>query len=502
MARKEACMANQRPWTHQMEILFTPAEQALLTPYLNDVRARIDLRQKYVDQLMEDHVLALKWCVEHGRTLPEAIKCLDPAQLGDFYLRERTAWYPLDTAAKVYPLSMGLKRMMMFRMSVYLKKPVEPVMMQMALNYTIRRFPYFATTIKCGFFWHYIDSAMRRFALKPETKPPCAPIRVNAISSPTFRVVWYGCRLSVEFFHVLTDGTGAAIFLRTLLREYLLLLGCDIPVGEGVFDLADTPDPREWADDFNLADQSASPEGFGDKSALQMRGLAAMEQPSRVLHYNLSVDALRRKAREKNVTITVLLLGCLMLALKDAAETHGGKRKLQIQLPVNMRKFYPSKTLRNFSMYCSIRLHPVEITGLDAILPKLSAQVCMNTGKESLDRTMTLSRKLVRYLRFIPLIVKRPIAYLIYGRLSDGVFTTTFSNLGAIALPVEMQPFVEKFDFVLGPPIRNRAVCSLCSYGDRAVLTVVKNTTLPVFENALYGYLYRLGLEPYVEGTA
>ena len=69
-------------------------------------------------------------------------------------------------------------------------------------------------------------------------------------------------------------------------------------------------------------------------------------------------------------------------------------------------------------------------------------------------------------------------------------------------LPAEMRPFVEKFDFVLGPPIRNRANCSLCSYGDRAVFTIVKTTALPVFENALYAQLMRLGLEPYVEGTS
>ena len=495
-------MATVRPWTHLAQKLFTPAEQALVIPYLNDVRARMDLQMRFVDQLMDDHVQALRWYLDHGLTLADALKRLDPARLGDFYLRERTEWYPLDTAAKVYPLSMGLKRMMMFRMSFYLKKPVEPVILQMALNYTIRRFPYFATTIKCGLFWHYIDSAMRRYAARPETKAPCAPMRLNAITSPTFRVVWFGSRVSVEFFHVLTDGTGAAIFLRTLLREYLRLLGHDVPLGEGVFSTEEPPDPREWADDFPLADKHPSPEGFGDKTALQMRGMIALEQPCRVLHFNLSVEALRRKAKEKTVTITVLLLACLMLALRDSAEPHGGKRKLQVQMPVNMRKFYPSKTLRNFSMYCSIRLHPTEITGLDAILPKLTAQMNESTSKESLDRTMTLSRKLVRYLRFIPLIVKRPIAYLLYGRLSDGVFTTTFSNLGAITLPREMQPFVEKFDFVLGPPIRNRAVCSLCSYGDRAVLTVVKITTLPVFEDSLYNALNALGLAPYVEGTA
>ena len=52
------------------------------------------------------HVLALRWYVDHGQPLPDAMRRLNPSQLGDFYLKERTAWYPLDTAAKVYPLSM------------------------------------------------------------------------------------------------------------------------------------------------------------------------------------------------------------------------------------------------------------------------------------------------------------------------------------------------------------------------------------------------------------
>ncbi|MEG2207449.1 MAG: hypothetical protein RR065_05035, partial [Clostridia bacterium] len=60
---------------------------------------------------------------------------------------------------------------------------------------------------------------------------------------------------------------------------------------------------------------------------------------------------------------------------------------------------------------------------------------------------------------------------------------------------------IDKLDFVLGPPIQNRACCSLCSFGDHAVFTVVKNTTLPLFEDALYRHLMENGLEPYMEGT-
>ncbi|MDD3213415.1 MAG: hypothetical protein PHY64_07065 [Eubacteriales bacterium] len=495
-------MATLRPWMRKAQALFTPAEQALLVPYLNDVRARIDLHPRFIEPLMDDHVRALRWYADHGLPLAEAMKRLDPANLGDFYLRERTAWYPLDVAAKVYPLSMGLKRMMMFRLSFYLTSAVEPEILQMALTYTIRRFPYFATTIKCGFFWHYIDSAMRRFAIRPETKPPCSPIRLNAISSPTFRVVWFHNRVSVEFFHVLTDGSGAMVFLRTLLTEYLHLLGVDAPPAPGIFPIDETPDPGEWADHFAQVEESPSLKGFADKRAVQLRGMRALAQPARVLHFNLPVSELKRVAAAKNASVTALLLGCMMLAMKTAAERHGGGRKIQVQLPVNLRKFFDTKTLRNFSMFCSIRLHPSEIATLEEILPKLSEQIRQNADRESLVRTITLSRKLVRLLRFVPLIVKRPIAYLIYGHLSDNVFTTTFSNLGVITLPEEFGDYVEKFDFVLGPSVKNRAVCSLCSYDDRAVLTIIKMTAFPEFENALFDQLASIGLEPYVEGTA
>ena len=485
----------------RIESYFTPEEKVSVDAFLEEVRTRLSLSRKHTALMLEDHVEALRFYRQQGLRLEEGMSRLDPAQLSDFYQAERTDWYPLDHAAKIYPLSMSLKRMMVFRISGYLKDPVVPEILQMALTYTIKRFPYFATTLKSGFFWHYLDSTMRRYGVKPETKLPCAVMRVNAGASPALRVVYYHNRVSVEFFHILTDGTGASIFLRTLLREYLRLLGHHIPATDGVFDAAEPSEPQEWRDDFTIADRSRKAKGFMDKRALQLRGAIAFEQPSRVLHFNLSVEALRKKAKEKGITITGLLMGYLMLACKEAAGPAGKKQKIQIQMPVNMRKFYPSNTMRNLYMYCSISMHPDSITTLDSILPEICRQMREGSRKENLDQTMHLSRRLVKLLRFVPLIIKRPIAYLIYGSLGDAVFTTTLSNIGSIPLPREMSPFVEKFDFVLGAPITNRACCAACSYGDRLVLTGTKNTANHCFENALNRLLTEAELKPYVEGS-
>ena len=485
-----------------MAQFFPHAEQAEVQAFLADVRARLNLNRKYTLLLLEDHMNALRHYRLRGVPLREAIERLDPAQLGVFYLAERTDWYPLDHAAKIYPLSMGHKRMPVFRMSGYLHEPVVPEILQMALTYTIKRFPYFATTIKSGFFWHYLDSAMRRFAAKPENKLPCSVMRVNARESPAFRVIYYQNRVSVEFFHILADGAGGSIFLRTLLREYFRLLGKDIPAAHGVFDASEPPEPKEWRDDFVITGRGRGAHGFVDKRAVQLRGRLPFEQPNRILHFNLSVAAVVAKAREKGVTITALLLGYLMLTCKEASAPTWGKQKIQIQMPVNMRKYYPSETLRNFSMYCSIRMHPSEITTMEAILPSIIEQMKVGGSKERLDETMYLSRRLVKILRFVPLIIKRSIVYLIYGMFSDSVFTTTLTNLGPMQVPPEMAPLIEKFDAILGPPITNRASCALCSFGDRAVLTVTKNTPLTLFEDTLYRLLREDGLTPIMEGSS
>lgn len=483
------------------EKLFPPGQQTAVDEYLTIVRHRLSLSRRHTRQLLEDHTAALRCLCDRGLSLEAAMETLRPDRLGSFYQKERTDWYPLDHAAKIYPLSMSTKRMMVFRLSCYLKEPVIPQLLQMALTYTMPRFPVFASSIKCGFFWHYLDSTMRRWAVRPETELPCAVMKVGAVRSPSLRVVYFRNRISVEFFHILTDGTGGMVFLRTLVKTYLELLGAEIPDFEGAFSLAEKPDPDEWKDAFPITGEGEKG-SFSDKPALQLRGMLPLEQPNRVLHYHLDTDALLQTSRALGGTATGLLLGVILQACRDAARFSARTRKkLQIQLPVNMRKFYPVKTLRNFSMYTSIRMHPAEVTTPAEMMPEVMRQIREGTAQEPLEATMRTSRHLVRWLRFVPLSIKRPIAYFIYGKLGDGVFTTTLSNLGPISLPAEMAPYVEKFDFVLGPPVENRAVCSVCSYGGITVLTVLKNTHLTTFEDALYKHLKAVGLEPYMEGS-
>lgn len=473
-------------------------EQRLLTEYFKRLEQYILLPKKEARLMHADFEKAVLYYSGTPLPLEQALARLDPSNLGGFYARPPILWYPLDDAAKIYPLSMNRNQMALFRISAYMNEDVLPEILQIALTFTIKRFPYFATTIKKGVFWHYIDSTKRRFSVEPETDIPCRPLNVSVSGSQTFRIVYYQNRISVEFFHILTDGTGGMIFLKTLIAEYLRLCGVSIPCTHGVLDINGTPNADESSNAFSAVPCEKS-SGFVDKPAVQMSGKLSHTKPCQILHFEMDSERLYTAAKQKNVSVTAFILALLFVAENTATDETEGC--VHIQVPVNMRKFYQSRTMRNFSLYCSIRIPVHHIGNADGLLPEITRQLSENASLEAMNGKMNAAVKLVHMLRLVPLFIKRPAARIVYGFLGDKVFSNTLSNLGVITLPEEMQPYVKNMDFVLGTGITNRAACSLITLGSTSTLSITKMTADPSFENKLYDLLKENGLTPVVKGS-
>lgn len=477
----------------------TETGQQALSNFFEAIDQRVALPYGESAELFGDFQRALLYYAAQGLCPEEALSRLDPARLGGFYVRPPLLWYPLDDAAKVYPLSMKHGQMTIFRLSVYLKQAVVPELLQMALTFTIKRFPSFATTVKKGLFWHYLDSAKRRFALEEEADMPCRPLKIARSGSPSFRVLHYENRISVEYFHVLTDGVGGMVFLKTLTAVYLGLLGAPEEGGCGILDIGGLTGAGETANEFYRASDIKGASGFMDKPAAQMSGRMSRKKPCRILHYKMDAGRLMERARSKNATVTAYLLSLLFIAGKYATEEPEGH--LSIQVPVNMRKYYPSDTLRNFSMYCGVKLALDEITCPEAILTDISRQLVQKSAKERMGEMMNSTRRLVRILRYVPLFIKAPAAKAAYGFIGDRPFTCTFSNLGIAAMPEGLTEYIDSMDFVLGVSETNRAACSMVTFGNTATLSISKMTADPSFEEKLYKLLTAEGLAPDMEGS-
>lgn len=473
--------------------------QAALDGFFQEVEGHILLPRGEKIKLRRDFENALLYYAQAGVPLEQALERLGAEHLGGFYARPPIQWYPLDDSAKIYPMAMEHGQMAVFRLSVYFRREVVPELLQMALTFTMKRFPGFATTLKVGFFWHYLDGSKRRYAVEPETGVPCRALPVERSGAPTFRVVYYGSRMSVEFFHILTDGNGALVFLKALTAEYLRLMGVEQTHGADIWNLEDTPEKSEVANEFRRNGKREGISGFVDKPAVQMSGKLTRIKPCRILHFKLDAARLQAAARAKNATVTTYLLALQLLACKNATEEVGGD--ISIRVPVNLRKFYPSDTVRNFSLFAGVRFPIDRITTLEALLPEIREQLRQKASRESMEEMIDSTARLVDLIRYIPLRVKAPVTKGIYGFLGDGIFSNTLSNLGVVRLPPEMEAQIECMDFVLGPSAINRASCGLVTFENTAMLSITKTTMDPSFEEKLYSLLCRDGLVPEVEGS-
>ena len=409
----------------------TYREQVAIRTFFKALKTHVRLPEPQTARFVADFEAGLRYYIDQGLSVEHALARLDPARLGDFYKDEPDHWYPLDAAAKLYPLSMSDQQMTVFRLSATLDAPVVPALLQLALTFTIQRFPMFAATIKRGFFWHYIDGTRRRYEVTPERRRPCTPMNVSSHGAQCFRVVYFEHRISVEYFHILTDGTGGMVFLKTLVAEYLRLLGIPVPATEGVRELTVPAPESEIENAFGRAEKTEASGGFAEGPALQYKGKLAHVRPYRVLHFAMSAARLKEIAAAYDVTVTVLMLTYLMLAGRDASEGDG---TLKIQVPVNLRPYYQPDTLRNFALYCAIRVKRSEISEFEPLLQNIKKQLAEGTQRDALTATMRSANRWVRILRFIPLVVKRPVARLVYDIWGDKAFSNTFSNLGVVRM--------------------------------------------------------------------
>ena len=323
-------------------------------------------------------------------------------------------------------------------------------------------------------------------------------INVSNIGKQSFKSLYYKNRISIECFHTLTDGTGATIFLSTLVATYLKLLKEIQGTNNYVLDINERPKEEEAKDEFKGKVSKIKSQSLIEKKALQIDGKKSSVRPCQILHFDIDLNDIKKLSKEKNATITELMLSILFLTISYSTSKKG---LIKIQVPVNMRKYYPSKTLRNFSLYVSINIPREDVKDLDSTLLEVQRQLREKNTKDNLDELLKYTDNLIKYLKFIPLFIKRPVAKLIYGYAGDKSQTTVLSNLGNIKLPKEIQKEVEKMDFVLGTAITNRASFSIITCNNILTLSISKLTTNTSVENSIYNILTQNNIKLKVYGS-
>lgn len=421
---------------------------------------------------------------------------------------DRLRWMPLDNAAKIYPAARNQNWSNVFRLSATLKEDVDTAVLQSALDVTVRRFPALATRLRRGVFWYYLQQLDKAPEIRQENSYPLEKMSSDETRQCAFRVIVYKKRIAVEFFHSLTDGNGALVFLKTLLAEYLQQKhGIHIPAESGVLGRQEEPTEEEMEDSFqkHAGPVEASRQGT---DAWKPKGTPEPDGFLHVTCLELPVAEVLGKAKELGVSLTTYLCAVMMVALRNLQleqEPNPKKHKhIKVLLPVNLRAMFGSGSLRNFVLYTTPEIDPrLGEYDFAEICHLVRHQMALEVNPKfmsSLIATNVNSERLMA-VKIVPLFLKNLIMKAVFNAVGERKSCLSLSNLGAVKMPEEMARFVERLDFILGVQNTSPYNCGVLSFGDTLYINFIRNIQEPALEYHFHRALQSLGLTALVRSN-
>lgn len=420
-------------------------------------------------------------------------------------LNIETKWYRLDNIAKIYPIVTSTKSSNVFRIAVNLKHDIMPPVLQQAAIDCKLRFPTFYVKLKKGLFWYYYEANEKAPIVKLESPLICSTIDSHNNNGYFFTFFYYKNRISLEVFHGICDGSGALEFLKAVAYHYLELLGFSMESENLVFTLDQTTQQAETEDSYVKNYIPAVKKGSRSVRAYRPLGTHFRQNGIGVINGKVKTESLKKLAKKHNATITqylaALVTYCLILTGDMERLSH---MPVNICIPVDMRNFYLSKTLRNFFLIFNTSIQCTDKKMcFEEILAKIKDQFASELNIEKLQETLNANVSLEKNiaLKYCPLIIKWALIKLV-DIISGGRQTTmTMSNLGIIELPASMKAFVDNFEFNFDVGNHFAHNLSILSCNGKTTIGFSRCICETELEMTFFSYLSSQGLEVEIQSN-
>ncbi|PKM51140.1 MAG: hypothetical protein CVV02_08300 [Firmicutes bacterium HGW-Firmicutes-7] len=418
-------------------------------------------------------------------------------------------WYKLDNAGKLYPSIVSNRMSTVFRMSIELRENVDAKILQVAINQIIERFPYFKVNLHRGLFWYYFEYSDKQPKVEKETYYPSMFLKYKKKKTFPFRILYYKNHINVEFSHSIADGSGVIIFVKTLLLQYFKIKkGIKCESLEGAIDINTEVDVMEFEDSFNKYYKKEIPTAKRSHKAVHF-DFPLIEKGKYILLTGIvPIDSMKKQAKLMGCTITQLVTAYYFDAIQAYINGLSNKEKkkmlgrIVINMPVDLRQMFPSKSLKNFFISITpeidLRLGSYSI---EEIIEYLKNYMGMNINKKIISKYISRNVKNEKkiLLRILPLWFKNLIMPTIYNRFGERGYTSSISNLGIIKLPKEIEEYVHKFEIFPPPSIENKIKLAIVTYKDKMMLcfgSTVYNTEI---EKIFFRKIRKLGIPVKIE---
>ena len=426
---------------------------------------------------------------------------------GDPVLRKKGKnWFKLDNAGKLYPAVSSFRWSSVFRLAADLADTVDPVLLQKAVDRAAGRFPSMKVRMRAGLFWYYLEEIQEPLTVRPDAGQPCMPFRFRQDQGYLMRVFYDRNRIAVEFFHSLTDGCGAMTYLKTLVVEYLRLCGVDAAFDNGALDVNEPPSQEETQDAFLHMPLPGVRVSRKESTAYHFPATREIPHTLNIIAATMPGAEIAKRAKALGVTITEYLTSVILWTAYLDQEARKPRKKLpvRVSVPVNMRAFYPSRTLRNFSSFVNpgidprlgeytfeeIARHVHAYMKYAVNLKMLSAVIATNVDDE---KNMLV--------RLVPRFIKNWVIGGIFRRAGDRLVTATLTNLGIAKKPTGTENHIRRFMAMLGPPYAPLCNCGVISTGNELLLIFSSNIHERTLPREMLRFLVEQGVPVTVESN-
>jgi hypothetical protein len=189
----------------------------------------------------------------------------------------------------------------------------------------------------------------------------------------------------------------------------------------------------------------------------------------------------------------------------DPSQRNRGRRKpLKLELPANMRKVFPSGTMRNFSLF----MMPLIDTRLgfwtfEEILDTVKHSMALSMRPKELLKTITRNVEAARsiFIRILPLPLKNIFMRTLYKILGENLFSGLLTNLGPSRIPEPLASKILKMELLVTPTVQLKTTAAVISHGDILAVSfgsVIEETDL---ERRFFTRLVKDGIHVRIESN-
>ena len=411
------------------------------------------------------------------------------------------SWRRLDNSAKIFPISAGKKYSTVFRLSVVLNEKINRENLKKAVNMALDVYKPFKVRMKAGFFWYYFESNPKEPIVEEEKEYPCQYINPRENNNYLFKVTYFENKINIDIFHSLTDGGNGSIFFREIVYNYLELSHPDELKCERISRKIEFNTEDSYIKNYNKKAKSNA----SSQKAYALKGRRIPLSAVSAVHEIIDLEALKKESKACEATITQYLTAVLIYSIyEENYKKFNGKKPIKVCIPVNLKKYFQSKTISNFFSYITVEANMGEgkLNTFNEILEFVKSDFKRKLTEEEILKTMSANVKIGNnpLIRAVPIHIKKLLVRI--GYIEIRKYTSiTYSNIGRVGIIGKYQDYINYFLMLIAPEPVEKIKCSSCSFENKMVFTFTSILDDNKIQKRFHQFLTEKGINVEIESN-